>query len=127
MDQPTEMKSASMKFLVHHLYEYRKGVRQMFMMTLPAQEAPPVTRRLEAESIDYYVHEVNASKVNVLFGRAAWVETARNVVTKPLSRLSPEEDFILGTLLGYDKEQQCLRFLAMSKAAGKAGCEAAVA
>ncbi|MCR6632354.1 MAG: DUF2023 family protein [Magnetospirillum sp.] len=105
-----------MRFLVNHLYEYRKGIRQLFMMTLTPGEAQPVRQRLEREEISYHVHEVNASKVNVLFGRSAWVETARSIVTKPLSRLSPEEDFILGTLLGYDPEQQCQRFLAMSKA-----------
>lgn len=116
MDQPTEMKSVAMKFLANHLYEYRKGVRQMFMMTLTPQEAEPITRRLGEESIDFYVHRVTAAKVNVLFGRTPWVETARRVVNKPLSHLTPEEDFILGTLLGYDKEQQCLRFLGMTRA-----------
>ncbi|ACO79374.1 hypothetical protein AvCA_32120 [Azotobacter vinelandii CA] len=35
----------------------------------------------------------------------------RTIVTKPLHELTPEQDFILGTLLGYDREQQCLRFL----------------
>lgn len=121
------MTSATMKFLQHHLYEFRKGVRQMFMMTMNSQEALPITQRLEAEAIDYYVHHVNPAKVNVLFGRAAWVETARSVVTKPLSHLSAEEDFILGTLLGYDKEQQCLRFLAMAKAGRRTDGDVAVA
>lgn len=115
MDQSVEVKLLAMKFLANYLYEYKKGVRQLFMMTMGALEVSHVKRRLEREAIDYYVHEVSATKVNVLFGRSACVETARNIVTKPLSRLTPEEDFILGTLLGYDQEQQCLRFLAMAK------------
>lgn len=127
MGKSVEIDTTSMKFLLNHLYEYRKGVRQLFMMTMGAEDAPQIQRRLETESIEYYVHEVNASKVNVFFGKPAWVETARNIVTKPLGRLSPEEDFILGTLLGYDKEQQCLRFLAMAKPGRRRDQQAAAA
>jgi hypothetical protein len=29
----------------------------------------------------------------------------------PLCQLSAEQDFMLGTLLGYDREQQCRRYL----------------
>ena len=35
----------------------------------------------------------------------------RSFVDKPLSRLSPQEDFMLGMLLGYDPAQQCRRLL----------------
>lgn len=101
----------ALRFLVNHLYEYRKGVRSMFMMTLTAAEAKRVCQRLEREDIPYHVQEVSAAKVNVLFGRAAWIDTVRRIVTRPLSQLTPEEDFILGTLLGYETEQQCQRFL----------------
>lgn len=105
------MKSMSMRFLIHHLYEYRKGVRRLFMMTLSRAALPPIEARLIAEGIAYYLHEVSSAKVNVFFGHSLWIETVRTVVTKPLCRLSPEEDFMLGTLLGYDGEQQCQRFL----------------
>lgn len=29
------------------------------------------------------------------------------MITRPLNQLSPEEDFILGALLGYDIRMQC--------------------
>lgn len=119
MDRATELKAVAMRFLANHLYEYRKGVRHLFMMTLTPEEAAPVQQRLDREDIAYHVQQVNPAKVNVMFGRTAWVETARSIVTKPLSRLSPEEDFILGTLLGYDPEQQCNRFLTKWKACRK--------
>ena len=32
------------------------------------------------------------------------------VVDKPLNKLTPEEDFILGALLGYDLSIQCRRY-----------------
>ncbi len=31
-------------------------------------------------------------------------------MTRPLNQLTPEEDFILGTMLGYDLCAQCERF-----------------
>ena len=36
---------------------------------------------------------------------------ARRIAIRPVCQLSAEEDFILGTLLGYDREQQCRRYL----------------
>ncbi|MFC0710221.1 MULTISPECIES: DUF2023 family protein [Azotobacter group] len=94
-----------------YIYEYRKGVRQLFLLTMTPHEAMALQKRLEKESIDCYVQDVGMTKVNVFFGRGPCVETVRTIVTKPLHELTPEQDFILGTLLGYDREQQCLRFL----------------
>jgi len=121
MDQPIDVipagaARASLKILAHHLYEYDKGVRQMFMMTLGPHDTDAVVRRLCRRGIDHHIHPVSPAKTNVFFGRAAWIDTVRMVVCKPLNQLSPEEDFILGILLGYDKEMQCRRFLALAQA-----------
>ncbi len=123
MDHSTDVKPAgaahaSLKILAHNLYEYDKGVRQMFMMTLGPHDADAVIRRLRGRGIDYHVHPVSAAKTNVFFGRPAWIDTVREVVRKPLNQLSPQEDFILGILLGYDKELQCRRFLSLTRADG---------
>ena len=32
------------------------------------------------------------------------------MITKPLNQLTPEEDFILGAMLGYDIRVQCERY-----------------
>jgi len=106
--------SPNQTLLQHHLYEIRKGVRQLVMLTLPSEEVPAVLARLNLDSIAYFLQPVSAAKANLFFGRGLWVETARRIVRKPLVQLSPEEDFILGTLLGYDREQQCQRFLIQS-------------
>ena len=106
------MKPTTQHVFKHHLYEYKKGVRHLFMMTVSAAEAAAMAQHLASASIDHYLQELSPQKANLFFGRAAVVEATRRVVTKPLNLLSPEEDFILGSLLGYDKEQQCLRYLA---------------
>lgn len=38
------------------------------------------------------------------------MDAIRLMVTRPLNELSPEEDFILGALLGYDIRRQCERY-----------------
>jgi hypothetical protein len=100
-----------MKVLINQIYEYRKGVRALFMLTASGPEIAQSAARLEREGIDHFLHFVSPTKTNIFFGRKPWVETARRIVTCPLNRLSPEEDFILGTLLGYDGEGQCHRYL----------------
>lgn len=94
------------------IYEFRKGVRRLFMLTMNSPEARIFCDRLAREGIDVHVQPVNAVKRNVFFGQAAAVEVVRQLVIRPLYQLNPEEDFILGTLLGYDTDQQCRRYLA---------------
>lgn len=115
MDQSDNIDAATRHLFVHMLYEYRKGVRILLMITVSSSSAQHLMADLEKESVDYYLHHVTESRVNLLFGRSVVIETIRAFLTKPLSHLSPEEDFILGTLLGYDREQQCHRFLARTK------------
>lgn len=105
-----------MQILVNSIYEFNKGVRHLFLLTAAKSDLPCIRGRLETEGVDYFVQEINAAKCNIFFGKSALVETARHIAMKPLNQMSPEEDFILGTLLSYDKERQCQRFLSMVKA-----------
>ncbi len=111
MDQPDSLISVSGRIVNHSLYELDKGVRQLFMLTVSWADLPGVVARLATEGVDHYVHRLNDSRVNLFFGRAALVETVRRFVDKPLCDLTAEEDFMLGALLGYDREQQCRRYL----------------
>ncbi|MBS1165919.1 MAG: hypothetical protein H6R00_1944 [Proteobacteria bacterium] len=111
MDQPDSLISVSGRIVNHSLYELDKGVRQLFMLTLSWADLPSVVARLSAERVDHYVHRLNESRVNLFFGRTALVETVSRFVDKPLYELTAEEDFMLGALLGYDREQQCRRYL----------------
>jgi hypothetical protein len=117
MDRPAPLSASRLPVLANHIYEYRKGVRHLFLHTCATDDLPVVLRRLDDAGIDRFVQPINAKRSNVYFGRPAFVATARRIVTKPLNRLTPEEDFILGTLLGYDREQQCERYLTLCKPA----------
>ncbi|MGJ0533000.1 DUF2023 family protein [Methylocystis sp.] len=98
----------------HNIYEYGRGVRGLFLMTLSRRELELTLGKLERQGIHHFVQELNPVKVNLFFGRPAFVAVARSIVTRPLNALTAEEDFMLGTLLGYDREQQCRRFLTRS-------------
>jgi hypothetical protein len=95
----------------HSIYEYGKGIRPLFMLTMPIDELPTVLARLRTTPMASYVHRVDESRINLFFGAPSHVQVVRTFVDKPLSRLTPQEDFMLGMLLGYDPDQQCRRLL----------------
>lgn len=98
------------KVLLNHIYEYKKGVRHLILHTLNKCYLPIAIERLKSQGICYTVQEASEHAVNLYFGRPECVETIRLITTRPLNHLSPEEDFILGALLGYDLRMQCERF-----------------
>lgn len=98
------------KVLLNHIYEYKKGVRHLILHTLNKCYLPIAIERLKSQGICYTVQEASEHAVNLYFGRPECVETIRLITTRPLNQLSPEEDFILGALLGYDLRMQCERF-----------------
>ncbi len=104
-----------MKVLMNHIYEYKKGVRQMVLFTCNRRYELVATRRLNNQQIDYVVQQAGRENINVYFGRPECLDAIRLIVTRPLNELTPEEDFILGALLGYDICAQCRRYCERSK------------
>ena len=105
-----EVCPTDMKVLMNHIYEYQKGVRRMVLFTFNKRYADFALRRLESYGIDYIVQTVNDNVLNLYFGRRECLDAIRLIVTRPLHQLTPEEDFILGALLGYDICMQCERY-----------------
>lgn len=100
----------AMRVYANHIYEYKKGVRRMILFTVNDRYVGEAVKRLKAEDIDFELQEVGNGRTNVFFGRSECIEVVRRMITRPLQQLSPEEDFILGALLGYDICMQCERF-----------------
>ena len=98
------------KVLANHIYEYKKGVRRMILFTCNRRFEQQACHRLCRQSIDYVVQPAGKENVNVYFGRKECLDAIRLFVTRPLNELSPEEDFILGAMLGYDICAQCERY-----------------
>jgi hypothetical protein len=99
-----------MKVLLNHIYEYQKGVRQMVLFTCNAKYENFATTRLQHQNIEYIIQKAGNTTINIYFGRKQCLDAIRMIVDRPLSQLSPEEDFIIGALLGYDICCQCERF-----------------
>jgi len=106
-----------MKVLVHHIYEYKKGVRHLVLHTLNAACRDRAESKLQQQDISYVIQEVTSSKINVFFGDLDCVNIVRElgVENKKLNELTSEEDFMLGTMLGYNCLQQCQRYLQQKK------------
>ncbi len=99
-----------MMVLSEQIYQYKKGVRRMVLYTLNKRWLQNAVEKLERQNISYTLQAAGNRNVNIYFGREECINVVRQIVTKPLSELSPEQDFILGTLLGYDVCMQCERY-----------------
>ena len=99
-----------LKVLMNHIYEYKKGVRRMVLFTFNKRYESFAIARLQHQNINYIVQPVGNDRLNLFFGKRECLDAIRLMVTKPLNQLSPEEDFILGTMLGYDLCAQCERY-----------------
>ena len=50
------------------------------------------------------------NKINVYFGAKPCVDVVRTFNPR-LNELTPEQDFMLGTMLGYERVKQCERYM----------------
>ena len=102
---------SSMKLFMHNIYEFQKGVRNLVLCTTSAGCAKLVCERLDGLGIGYLTQQVSGGdQVNLYFGNGNCLDAVRTFVHKPLNELTPEEDFILGTMLGYEITRQCERY-----------------
>lgn len=109
--KPTTKQWNELRVFSHHIYEYKKGLRSLILTTEKEANRDVIVNRLEHEQISYLIQNVDENKINVFFGNPDSVNVIRSFNEPKLNQYSPEQDFILGTLLGYDKIQQCQRYL----------------
>lgn len=99
-----------LRIFLNHIYEFKKGIRNMVLYTMNKEFQEFAVKRLKNQGICYQIQEVGANKINLYFGKPECMEVVEHIITRPLNHLTPEEDFILGTMLGYDIQQQCKRY-----------------
>ena len=108
---PLAVELRVMNIFAHHLQEYKKGLRTLVLYTAKASKRAAIEERLKKDRIEYYIQEVNETKINIFFGNSTCIEVIKAMNFRSLSDLTDEEDFILGTMLGYDRVKQCERYL----------------
>ncbi len=105
------MPSNSLRIIAHHLYEYKKGVRQLILHTTGAAHQEAIENILRKKKVGYWIQKVNQKKINVFLGKSECIDIVRQMDFKSLSELTDEQDFMLGIMLGYDRLKQCRRYL----------------
>lgn len=95
----------------HHIYEYHTGIRNLFLTTEKSMYKDVIKDRLQKDGIAYLIHDISDKKINVYFGAKQCVDVVKSFNNKQLSKLTPEQDFILGIMLGYDRVKECERYL----------------
>lgn len=106
-----DYKTAEMQILLHHVYEYNKGLRSLVLHTMSSNERFKTEELLTRKGISYSLQYVNSNKINVFFGKEQCIKIIKSFGEKSLSNFTDEEDFILGVMLGYDRTQQCDRYI----------------
>ena len=93
------------------MYEYKKGIRRLILHITFHAHQPKIERILQKNEIAFLIHPLGEKRINVFFGDSACIEVIRNFNKHHLFELTDEEDFILGTMLGYNIAKQCERYL----------------
>ena len=104
-----------LKVFSHLIYEYKKGIRDTALCTLPTCCREQVIKKLKTNKIDYFICPVSNERFNVFFGSKVCIDVISSICNKPLNKLSPKEDFMLGAILGYSICEQCKRYSKMNK------------
>jgi hypothetical protein len=114
-----------MSLIDHHIYEFKKNVRSLFLHTIPVCEEKELIEKLEREGIIYYTSRLSDNVSNIFFGDQVFVKVVERFGHRKMNELTIEEDFILGIMLGYGQKQQCERYLSRKlkeKAVKKGPC-----
>lgn len=110
--RPTPEQFNDLRVFYHHIYEYKKGLRSLVLTTEKASNRDVIENRLKKENIPYLINEVGNKNINVFFGNPDCIKVVKTL-DKKLDKITPEQDFMLGIMLGYDKILQCQRYFVM--------------
>lgn len=100
-----------MQVFRHLVYEYQKELRDLCLFTCSDEHMGRIEKTLTFQKIPYLIYPLEKGKINVFFGEQACLDILKQLSSSNLSLLTPEEDFMLGIMLGYGKTQQYQRFL----------------
>lgn len=114
-EQLPSLRSADIRILTHHIYECKKGLRQIALHTMNSHERHEAERILNKRGISYFIQEVSLYKINIFLGDETCIKILQSFKKDSLTDYTPEQDFILGIMLGYDRKQQFERYLEFSE------------
>lgn len=107
----SEQKRNELGVFFHMMYELNKGLRSLALLTTTVENFEIIKDRLERCHYSYILENLKSGYVNIFFGTDECIEVLKRFKKSSLKEFTPEEDFILGVLLGYNVEQQCKRYI----------------
>jgi len=69
-----------LKIFLNHLYEFKKGVRQMVLYTTNRQYESFAVKRLAGQGISYFIQSVGDNKINLFFGHEECINAIRYLI-----------------------------------------------
>ncbi len=103
-----------LKLFSHLLYECKKGVRSAALCTIDSDYRDRAIAKLHINDMAYFICPLHNGMSNLFFGENICIDVLKKICNKPLNKLSPEEDFMLGAILGYSMCEQCKRYCKIS-------------
>lgn len=100
-----------MELFSNLVYEYKKGMRDLALYTCKKEDREKFTQYLEKTDTDFLILKVGDGKINIFFGCPECLDILNNFSDTELDKLTPQEDFILGIMLGYSRREQYSRIL----------------
>lgn len=100
-----------MQVFYHLVYEYQKGLRDLCLWTCRADLSEKIKQTLATREIDYLIIPIDGNKINIFFGMPVCLDIIKQFSDKELNKITNEEDFILGMMLGYARQKQYERYL----------------
>lgn len=100
-----------MKKFTHMIYEYKKGIRDLFLLTINQSKKTEIESILDKYEIKYKIINLSNGNINIFFGKEYCINVVNKINKNNLNEYTLEEEFILGTMLGYSIEEQCNHFL----------------
>ena len=85
-----------MEVLVHHIYEYEKGLRNLILHTTSKALKEKIEEKLNRKKIPYIIHDIPGEKINIYFGNNYCIDVVKSIDKVNLSAYTDEEDYILG-------------------------------
>lgn len=113
---PINPAQPNMSVLNEHIYGYKHGIRPLVLQVESMKDKDVIEKRLKRDNLNYMLNPAPGGRnLNVFFGDKPCVDVIKSFNQPELGKYTPEQDFILGVLLGYDKTKQCERYLKLKE------------
>ena len=85
-----------MEVLVHHIYEYEKGLRNLILHTTSKDLKDKIEEKLNRKKIPYIIHEIPHEKINIYFGNNYCIDVVKSIDKVNLSAILMKKTIFWG-------------------------------